>query len=83
MADSGITRDFSAGWDRTAKVVSLVTAVFLIVPALVARSVIIEVIFAAVIALAYVFSPRGYEVTPDAITIKRIIGNVRIATADI
>lgn len=78
MSDSATTRIFSAPWDRQAKVISLACAIALIAPALVMGIWIISLVAALAFAVAWAFSPRSYEVTPDSIIIKRFISNVTI-----
>lgn len=73
--------NFSAHYDRTAKIVSAVVAGFLLMTAAVLHNWLVGVTLPAVMLLAYAFSPRGYAITAESITIRRLVGDVRVKTA--
>lgn len=78
MAD----RLFSANYDRMARIISVsIVVVLMAVPLLLimasdAVAAIAALISGAVIVLAYAYSPRGYEVTSEALRVKRLIWDV-------
>ncbi len=76
-------REFSAPYDATAKSVTVVVSVLLIVVAWMVHIIFIALLFPLLIGLAYAYSPRGYAVAGGAIVVKRLIGNVRVPPADI
>ena len=77
------SQSFTASLDRTTKIISAVVFVVLGFAALAAQSVAVAVLAAAVIALSYAYSPRGYEITERSIIVRRLIGTVRIPLDDI
>jgi len=79
MAD----RAFSASYDSTAKAVSAVVCVLLMVVAWVVHMVFVALLFPLLICLAYAYSPRGYAISGGAIVIRRLIGNIRVPLADV
>jgi len=77
MAD----QTFGAHHDRLAQIVSVgVVVLLLAVPLMAMRAGVVAVFVAlastAVIALAFAFSPRDYEISTGAFRVKRIIGDV-------
>jgi len=78
-----LDRTFSASYDSTAKAVSAVVCVLLMVVAWVVHIVFIALLFPLFIGLAYAYSPRGYALSGNAIVIKRLIGNIRVPLGEI
>ena len=78
-------RYFSASYDRLTSVLSIVVCgVMLLAPLGVAmalhNTVIGSIVFGGIVLsifLAYAFSPRGYTVSEGAVTVKRLIGDVK------
>ena len=77
------SQSFSASLDRTTKIISAIVFVILGLAALAAQSLVVAVLGAAVIAVSYAYSPRGYEVAERSIIVRRLIGPVRIPLEDI
>jgi hypothetical protein len=75
----GESQSFSASFDSTTKIVSVVVFVVLLLAAAVTRSAIVAGLGAAVILLSFAYSPRGYAILERSIVVNRLIGNVRIA----
>ncbi len=76
-------RSFSASYDSTAKAISVIVCLLLAVVAWMVHVVYIVLLFPLLIFLAYAYSPRGYKLSPDALVIRRLIGNIRVPLADI
>ncbi len=73
---NGTTR-FAAPYDRTTLVLS--AAVCLLLAAVGSQFLVIGVpLLLLVMGLGYGFSPRGYEISSGAVTVRRLLGNVRI-----
>lgn len=68
---------FSVSYDRTTKIISVVASGILLIAAVAAHIVIIGCISALIVFLGFAYSPRRYTVSAQAITVKRLIGNVR------
>lgn len=75
----GESQSFSASYDSTTKVVSAIVLVVLVALAIFTRSAIAAGLGAAVIALSYAYSPRGYAKFERSIIVSRLIGNIHIA----
>lgn len=75
--------DFSASYDRTTKVISLITAGLLIGVSLLAQQPLVLGVSALILALAYAYSPRGYAFSEQSLIVKRLIGDVRIPLEDV
>jgi hypothetical protein len=76
---AGVT--FKARYDRMTKIVTtLVVAVLVTLPIIATRAggvaVFIAFVSAAVLALSFAYSPRGYEIFGGAFRVKRLIGDV-------
>jgi hypothetical protein len=69
---------FSASYDFTTKIISAFVCVPLLVLTLVFHSVFIGVLAICVVGLSHAYSPRGYVVSGESITVRRLIGNVNI-----
>ncbi|MBV8897530.1 MAG: hypothetical protein JO051_13545, partial [Acidobacteriaceae bacterium] len=72
---------FKAPYDRMTKIVTgIVVLVLVAVPVTAIGSgrmaAILGVLSGMVIGLAFAFSPRGYEISGDALRVKRFIGDV-------
>lgn len=83
VAKGGEMRDqrFGAHHDRLTRIVSGGTVLLLVaVPLLAMRAgavaLVLALVSAAVIALAYAFSPRSFEISDGAFRVKRLIGDV-------
>ncbi len=83
---------FSAPYDSTTKIMSVVICVLLAVVAALTRNAFVVLIGTALLFFTFAFSPREYSIQDRSIVVKRLIGNViisldgireaRIATAD-
>ena len=69
---------FSASYDRTTKIISVVIAAILLVPIITTHSIAVAVLAAVLLLVAYAYSPRSYEISERSILVHRLIGNVRI-----
>ena len=69
---------FSASYDKASKIISAIVSVGLLVAALAAHSVGVALLSIAILGLALGYSPRGYVITPDWITVKRFLWDGRI-----
>lgn len=69
--------EFSASYDRTAKIVSAAVSGVLLAVSLLAPHVLFAAVSILIVALAYAFSPRGYVVSPATILVRRLIGSAR------
>ncbi len=70
--------NFSASYDTTTKIVSVLTAIGLAIATVLAHNRFVGFVAAAVIILGYVFSPQGYAVIDRVLLVKRLVGEVRI-----
>ena len=68
----------AAPYDTTTRIASILMIAVVAVVALATRSAIAVGIGVLIVALAYAWSPRGYVVAGRAVTVRRLIGNVRI-----
>jgi hypothetical protein len=83
---------FSAPYDSTTKIMSVVICILLAVIAAFTQSGLVVCIGAALLFFTFAFSPRAYSIQDRSIVVKRLIGNVaipldgvreaRVATAD-
>jgi hypothetical protein len=69
--------EFSVSYDRTTRIVSAVVCVFLVLAAIAAHSIWIGGLLVLTLVLGYAYSPRGYTVSDQAITVTRLTGNAR------
>jgi hypothetical protein len=74
----GESQSFSASYDATAKVISAVVVVLFFAIAISARSTVIAGFEAALLILAYGYSPRSYVLLDRAVIVTRLVGNVRM-----
>jgi hypothetical protein len=74
----GRTSHFSVTYDRTTKVVSAIVAVTLLVIAAAIHNIFVVGLSAPIVILAFAYSPRAYVISDGAITVKRLIGNVKV-----
>ncbi len=89
---TGHSQSFSAPYDSTTKIMSVVICVLLAVVAALTQNALVPCIGAALLFFAFAFSPGEYSIQDRSIVVKRLIGNVtvsldgiqeaRIATAD-
>ena len=70
---------FAASYDTTTKIITAGICAFLAVLAIVTQFAAIGVIAAALIALTYAYSPRGYLISDQSIAVKRLIGEPHIS----
>ena len=70
---------FSASYDRTTKIISLVVCLGFLAVIFAVHSVALVCLSLAVMFVAYAYSPRGYVIEGRAILVKRLAGTVRIA----
>lgn len=75
---AGPSRDFSASYDATTKIVSAIVMAGLALVAVVVHNIFAGGLSLLVIALAYAYSPRGYTVSDRSITVKRLAGDVQV-----
>ncbi len=75
MPDQGT---FSASYDRTTKVISVLVCVFLVAIAIVTKVLAVAVLACLVIGVSYAYSPQGYMVHQRSVIVRRLIGSVRI-----
>ncbi len=69
---------FSAAYDAATKSISAVTCALAVILAVVIHNLIAVGILVVVLALSFAYAPRGYEISESAITVKRLIGDVRV-----
>jgi Bacterial PH domain len=69
---------FTASFDTTTKVISAAICIFLAAIAIVTHNAIIAGVGAALIFLAYAYSPQAYAIEDRAILVKRLIGSASI-----
>ncbi len=77
------SRKFAAPYDRTTKIVSAAGCGVLLAVAVLAPHIVFRVAAILIVGLTYAFSPRGYEVTAEAIVVRRLIGNKRLPLAGV
>ena len=86
MADAvppGRTTHFAASYDLTTKIISAVVVVALLVITAVVHNVLVGCIALLTVIVSFAYSPRGYVVHDGAITVKRLIGDVRVPLEEI
>ena len=71
-------RQFSASYDSTTKIISAVICVLLGAIALVTHQVVVGGVGAALVLLAFAYSPRAYVIEEGSILVRRLIGSARI-----
>jgi hypothetical protein len=71
-------KEFSASYDRTTKIVSILVSAFLIAIPLASRSLVIGGLPLLVLLISYIYSPRGYVVSSEGLIVKRWVGNILI-----
>jgi hypothetical protein len=74
---------FSASYDVTTKIISVIVCCALIGGAIIGRSVVGTCIAVIVLGAAYAFSPRSYAIFGGSVLIKRLIGDIRIPLSEI
>lgn len=79
-ADGGT---FSVSYDRTARIVTAITIIIVLLPVAATRNAGIALVSLAVIVCAYAFSPRGYAIVDGSIIVKRMIGRPRVSLEDV
>ena len=71
-------QSFATSYDLATKIVSAVVIAILVAIFVITKSALVGIIGLCVLTLAYLYSPRSYEVSGRSILIKRLIGTVRI-----
>ncbi len=71
-------REFMARYDTTTQIVTGVVFAILIFVSIVTKSLIVSALGAALLVLAYAWSPRRYAISGRMILVKRLFGNVSI-----
>jgi hypothetical protein len=74
---------FSASLDKTTKIISAIVLAIPVVIFFVVKMPFILGLAALIGVLGFAWSPRGYFVTPEAITVKRLIGNAVLPRAGV
>jgi hypothetical protein len=69
---------FTASYDRTTRILSGVVCLGLVAAAVAIQNIFVAGVSLLVILLSYAYSPRGYVLADGAITIRRLIGNIRV-----
>jgi len=82
MPENG-SRSFTASLDRTTKIISAVVFAVLGFGVVATQNLAVALLGAAVIAISYAYSTRGYEITDRSIVVRRLIGAVRIPLDDL
>lgn len=77
------SQSFSASLERTTKIISGIVFVILGLAAFAAQSFVVAALGAAVIAVSYAYSPRGYTIAERSIIVRRLIGPIRIPLEEI
>lgn len=67
-----------ATYDTTSKIITTVVFVIVVIVIVLTRNAIIGGLCAALIAVSFLYSIRGYEITGGAIVVKRFLGKVLI-----
>src|SRR5215468_10130557 len=76
-------RSFSASYDLLTKILSVVLLAVAAGAGFYTRSLLIGVLMLLPFCLTFLWSPRGYEVEPGALAVRRAIGRVRILLDDL
>ncbi len=71
-------RSFSASYDSLTKFITAGLFVVLVVVTIAAKSMLLGCLLLLIHALGYAYSPRGYNVSEGWLSVRRLIGNVRI-----
>jgi hypothetical protein len=74
----GLTSRFSASYDTPTKVISTLACLVLLIAAVAVHNLPVAGLALAVFGVGFAYSPREYVVSDGAITVKRLIGDVRI-----
>lgn len=69
---------FSASYDSTTKVISLVVCAMLVVVVIATKSVVAAGLGTLLMAVSYAYSPRSYALYERSIIVNRLIGSVRL-----
>jgi hypothetical protein len=70
--------EFTASYDRTTKIVSVVVCAVLLFAGVLTQSALVVCLSALTVVLSYAYSPRGYALRERSIVVKRLIGGTRI-----
>lgn len=82
-ADFSASGEFPASYDVITKTISAITCVFALAAAIAIHNRMAGAIMISVFALAYAYSPRAYRVSSQIITVRRLIGSVRVPLEDL
>ena len=74
---------FSAGYDTTAKVISLSVFTTLLAVVVLSHNAFVAALSVLLVIGFYAYSPRAYAVSSQSIIIKRLIGDVQVPLANI
>lgn len=80
---SPASASFTASYDSAAKTISAVVCVMFLVLGVATSSIAIGIVFVAMLAVSFVWSPTGYSVGDGFLSVHRVIGNLRIPLASI
>jgi hypothetical protein len=75
--------EYSASYDKATKIVTSFVVILFLTISIAAHNLILLMIGALILLFGYLYSPRGYTITADALVVKRAIGNVTIPLAAI
>src|SRR6185436_20603404 len=79
--NAGPIVEFSAPYDRTAKILSIVVFAVLVVVSAAIRNWFAMGISALTIIVTYAYSARGYRASRESVTVKRLAGDAIIPLA--
>lgn len=69
---------FTASYDLTAKVISVLAITALAAVAIATHSAVAATISALILLVTYAYSPRGYVVAEHSVNVERLVGNVKV-----
>lgn len=74
---------FSASYDRTAKIISILACLALLGAMLAIQHIVFTCVSLFVLLLVYAYSPRGYLLADRSLFVQRLAGTARIALDDV
>ena len=80
---SPASASFTASYDSAAKTISTVVCVMFLILGLATANIAVGIVFAAMLAVSFAWSPTGYSIGDGFLSIHRVIGNLRIPLASI
>src|SRR5450759_2872986 len=75
---SSPSTSFAASYDKTAKLISAGVFVLLLLLTVVIPGVFVGCLAALLLVATYAWSPRSYSISERSVSVKRLIGSVRI-----